>query len=159
MMAVSATVGFARKLYARHRHGTEIPLILHDPPEIRTLARFELTDAQRTRDLLTTLASALAPDIDDWVIEGDCVRARRAGLTHHVDVLRLVDRGGKLYTLELTRAWTGPDLGEPTRSLLLRLHDVLAADDDVRALAWHQRQDRELATAHRRPVAPTLATT
>jgi len=32
MMAVGATVGFARKLYVRYRHGTEVAVILQDPP-------------------------------------------------------------------------------------------------------------------------------
>jgi len=52
-------------------------------------------------------------------------------------VLRLVRRGDALYTLELTRAWTGADLGEPTRMLLVRLHDALTAHDAVSDVAWH----------------------
>ena len=158
-MAVGATVGFARKLYARHKHGTEIGLILHDPPEVRTLARFTMTDAGVTRDLLTSLANALAPDIDSWVVEGDVVRARRLGSSHDVEILRLVSRGDSLYTLELTRAWTGADLGDPTRSLLSRLHDALTRHAAVADVAWHWRQDRALASGHPVPVAPDLVTT
>jgi hypothetical protein len=157
-MAVGATVGFARKLYARHRHGTEVAVILQDPPEVRTLARFTLADPTQTRDLLAALASAL-PAIDSWVVEGDVVRARRPGADHDVEVLRLVRRGDALYTLELTRAWTGADLGEPTRSLLVQLHDALAAHAGVSDLAWHWRQDRALAIAHPVPVAPDLVAT
>jgi hypothetical protein len=159
MMAVGATVGFAKKLIMRHRHGNEIPLILQDPPEVRTLARFRLGDPASTRDLLTTLAGALAPDIDSWVVEGQVVHARRRGHAHDIEVLRLVDRGERFYTLELTRAWTGADLGEPARTLLIRLHDVLVADSSVTDLAWHWRQDRALAIAHPVPVAPALVPT
>jgi len=158
MMAVGATVGFARKLYVRYRHGTEVAVILQDPPEVRTLARFTLTDPTRTRDLLSTLASALAPAIDSWVVEGEVVRARRPGADHDVEVLRLVRRGDALYTLELTRAWTGADLGEPTRMLLVRLHDALTAHDAVSDVAWHWRQDRALAIGHPVPVSPELVT-
>lgn len=151
MMALGATVGFAKKLYARHRHGSEIAMILHDPPEVRTLARFTLGDPGRTRDLLATLATALSPDIDSWVVEGAVVRARRPGAQHDVEILRLVCRGDALHTLELTRAWTGADLGEPTRSLLVRLHAALAAHAAVSDVAWHWRQDRALAVGHPLP--------
>ena len=157
-MALGATVGFAKKLYARHRHGTEIAVILHDPPEVRTLARFRLRDGS-TRDLLSCLASALAPDIDSWVVEGEVVRARRPGSSHDVEVLRLVGRGDALYTLELTRAWTGSDLGEPTRSLLVRLHDALTRHAAVTDVGWHWRQDRALAVGHPVPVTPELVAT
>ena len=156
MMAVGATVGFAKKLYARYRHGTEVAVILHDPPEVRTLARFRLDDPARTRDLLTALASALSPDIDSWVVEGAVVRARRPGTQHDVEVLRLVSRGEAIYTLELTRAWTGPDLGEPTRSLLVRLHAALTAHEAVSDVAWHWRQDRALAVGHPLPANEPL---
>lgn len=159
MMAVGATFGFAKKLIMRHRHGNEIPLILQDPPEVRTLARFRLTDPARTHELLSTLAGALTPEIDGWVVEGHVVRARRPGIEHDIEVLRLVDRGEGVCTLELTRAWTGADLGEPTRTLLVRLHDVLVADDTVDDLAWHWRQDRALAIGHPLPVAPALVAT
>ncbi len=157
-MAVGATVGFARKLYARYRHGNEVFVILQDPPEVRTLARFSLTGAAEPRDLLAALAGAL-PAIDSWVVEGDVVRARRAGATHDVEVLRLVCRGEALYTLELTRAWTGADLGEPTRLLLVQLHAALTAHPGVTDVAWHWRQDRALAIAHPVPVAPELVAT
>jgi len=157
-MAVGATVGFAKKLYARYRNGTEVAVILQDPPEVRTLARFTLADPAGTRDLLAALAGAL-PAIDSWVVEGDVVRARRAGATHDVEVLRLVRRGEALYTLELTRAWTGTDLGEPTRTLLVQLHAALTAHSGVTEVAWHWRQDRALAIAHPVPVAPELVAT
>jgi hypothetical protein len=156
MMALGATVGFAKKLYERHRHGNEIAVILHDPPEVRTLARFWLADPGRTRDLLTALARALSPEIDSWVVEGAVVRARRPGAKHDVEILRLGYRSEALYTLELTRAWTGADLGEPTRSLLVRLHAALTAHDAVSDVAWHWRQDRALAIGHPLPVAPDL---
>jgi len=159
VMAIGATVGFAKKLYARHRHGTEVAVILHDPPEVRTLARFTLHAPGSTRALLASLASALAPDIDSWVVEGDVVRARRPRAAHDVEVLRLVSRGEALYTLELTRAWTGADLGEPTRSLLVRLHDALTRHPAVADVAWHWRQDRALAVGHPLPVAPELVAT
>lgn len=158
-MAIGATVGFAKKLYARYQHGTEITVILHDPPEVRTLARFTLCDPGSTRDLLANLAGALAPAIDSWVVEGNVVRARRPGTSHDVEVLRLVARGNDLYTLELTRAWTGADLGEPTRSLLVRLHDALTRHACVADVGWHWRQDRALAIGHPLPVAPELVAT
>ncbi len=158
-MAIGATVGFAKKLYARHRHGNEIAVILHDPPEVRTLASFRLADPTWTRDLLSSLAGALSPDIDSWVVEGDVVRARRPGTQHDIEVLRLVSRGEGLYTLELTRAWTGADLGEPTRSLLVRLHDALIRHAVVSDVGWHWRQDRALAVGHPLPVAPDLVAT
>lgn len=157
-MAIGATVGFAKKLYARYQHGNEVSVILQDPPEVRTLARFTLTNAAGTRDLLGALAGAL-PAIDSWVVEGDVVRARRAGATHDVEVLRLVSRGETLFTLELTRAWTGADLGEPTRTLLVQLHAALTAHPGVTDVAWHWRQDRALAIAHPVPVAPELVAT
>jgi len=156
MMAVGATVGFARKLYVRYHHGTEVAAILQDPPEVRTLARFTLGAPTRTRELLSMLAGALAPAIDSWVVEGEVVRARRPGAGHDVEVLRLVHRAGAVSTLELTRAWTGADLGDRTRALLVRLHDALVAHDAVTDLSWHWRQDRGLAIGHPLPVSPDL---
>lgn len=153
VMAVGATVGLVKKLIVRHLHGTEVPRILEDPPEVRTLARFRLDHAARARDVLRTVASALAPDVGGWVATDDVVSARPPGNPHDVDVLRLVHRGSDVYTIELTRAWTGADLGQPTRALLVRMHRALAGHDAVRELGWHWRQDRALAVAHPYPVA------
>lgn len=152
-MAVGATVGFAKKLYARYRHGAEVAQILEDPPEVRTLARFVLDEPGRARELLQEIGMALSPEVDGWVATPDAIRALPPGSFHEVDVVRLIDRGGALYTLELTRAWTGPHLEEPTHLLLRRIHDVLLAHPAVRAIAWHCRQDRALLTGYPAPLA------
>ena len=156
-MAVGATVGFVKKLIARHRHGNEVAQILEDPPEVRTLARFELAEPARAREVLATVGRALAPEVDGWVATADAIRARPPGQAHEVDVVRLARREGALFTLELTRAWTGPDLDTPVRGLLLRIHAALHAHPAVRELVWHWRQDRGLVVGHPVPVAAAIA--
>jgi len=157
-MAAGATVGLVKKMIARYRRGAEIPHILEDPPEVRTLARFELEDPAHAPVLLASVARALAPDAVAWVASEHVVQAMHPDHEHAVEVLRLVPRGGSVYTLELTRAWTGPRLGPATRALLVRLHEALASDAAVRRLAWHWRQDRALVAGHPLPVAPALPT-
>jgi hypothetical protein len=156
VMAAGATVGLVKKMIARYRRGAEIPHILHDPPEIRTLACFELEDPARLPGLLDDVAQALAPDVEAWATSEHVVKARRRD--HDVDVLRLVHRGEAVYTLELTRAWTGPRLGAAARTLLERVHEVLSGHAAIGALAWHWRQDRALANGHPCPVTPALPT-
>lgn len=147
-LAVLAYAAIARKLVQRYRRGNDVAVILADPENVRTLAQFELSDPAHVRALLVAIANALA--VDGWVVEDNAIRARRA--EREVDVVRVVANGDR-YTLELTRVWTGAELGAPTRAMLIAIHDVLAADPRVHRLGWHQRQDRALAIAYPAPVA------
>jgi hypothetical protein len=150
-LAVLAYAAVARKLIQRYRRGLDVDVILADPEHVRTLAQFELADPSHARMLLVAIAEALS--LDGWVVEDDrdtiAIRARKG--ERELDVVRLV--AGTRYTLELTRAWTGAELGAPTRAMLIRIHDVLAGDPRVLRLGWHQRQDRALAIPHAAPVA------
>jgi hypothetical protein len=150
-LALMAYAAIAKKLIQRYRRGIEVDVILADPDHVRTLAQFELTDATHARALLVAVASAL--ELDGWVVEDNTIRARRGGTDRDIDVVRLVACDEGRYTLELTRAWTGAELGAPTRTMLIRIHDVLASDPEVHRLGWHQRQDRALAIPHPAPVA------
>lgn len=150
-LAVLAYAAVARKLIQRYRRGNEVDVILADPDHVRTLAQFELANDSHARALLSAIAEALA--LDGWVVEDSAIRARHPGGDREVDVVRLVACGERRYTLELTRVWTGPELGPPTRAMLIRIHDVLASDPGVHRLGWHQRQDRALAIPHAAPVA------
>ncbi|MFN0252248.1 MAG: hypothetical protein ACKV2T_35565 [Kofleriaceae bacterium] len=157
-LAVLAYAAVTRKLIQRYRRGLDVDVILADPEHVRTLVQFELADPAHARALLAAIAEALA--LDGWVVEDHArsvdrprtelaIRARKG--ERELDVVRLV--AGDRYTLELTRAWTGADLGAPTRAMLIRIHDVLAGDPRVLRLGWHQRQDRALAIPHAAPVA------
>ena len=148
-LAVLAYAAVARKLIQRYRHGIEVDAILADPDHLRTLAQFELADPEHARSLLVAIAGALA--LDGWVVEDTTIRARRSGTDREIDVVRVVACEGR-YTLELTRSWTGAELGPPTRAILIRIHDVLASDPNVLRLGWHQRQDRALTIPHAAPV-------
>lgn len=150
-LALMAYAAIAKKLIQRYRRGNEVDVILADPDHVRTLAQFELADRDHARALLVTIAGSLS--LDGWVVEDNAIRARRSGTDRDIDVVRLVACGDGRYTLELTRAWTGAELGAPTRSMLIRIHDVLAGDPNVHRLAWHQRQDRELSLPFAAPVA------
>lgn len=149
-LAVLAYAAVARKLIQRYRRGLDVDVILADPDHLRTLAQFELAHPSHVRALLVAIAEALS--LDGWVVEDHAIRARRPGSDRDVDVVRIVTSEGR-YTLELTRAWTGAELGATTRAMLIRIHDVLASDPRVHRLGWHQRQDRALAIAHAAPVA------
>ncbi len=146
--AVLAYAAVARKLIQRYRRGLDVDVILADPDHVRTLAQFELADPSHVHALLVAIAESLA--LDGWSVEDNAIRARRAD--RDVDVVRIVANRGR-YTLELTRAWTGAELGATTRAMLIRIHDVLAGDPRVHRLGWHQRQDRALAIPHAAPVA------
>jgi hypothetical protein len=148
-LALMAYAAIAKKLIQRYRRGNEVDVILADPDHVRTLAQFELASTHE-RALLVAIANALA--LDGWVVEDRAIRARRIGSDRDIDVVRLVACGEGRYTLELTRAWTGAELGAPTRSMLIRIHDVLASDPNVHRLGWHQRQDRALAISYAAPV-------
>lgn len=148
-LALMASAAIARKLIQRYRKGTEVGVILADPEHLRTLAQFELADPAHARVLLVAIASALK--LDGWVVEDLTIRAHRPGTERDIDVVRLVASGDK-YTLELTRTWTGAELGASTRAMLIAIHDVLAADPAVLRLGWHQRQDRALAMPFPAPV-------
>jgi hypothetical protein len=150
-LALMAYAAFARKLIQRHRKGNEVGALLADPDHVRTLAQFELADPEHTRVLLVAIASALR--LDGWVVEDMAIRAHRPGTDRDVEAVRLVACGEGHYTLEVTRMWTGAELGAPTRALLIAIHDVLAADPHVLRLGWHQRQDRALAVPFAAPVA------
>jgi hypothetical protein len=148
-LAVLAYAAVARKLIQRYRRGLDVDVILADPEHVRTLAQFELADPAHARSLLVAIAEAL--ELDGWVVEDNAIRARKG--ERELDVVRLVANDRARYTLELTRAWTGAELGAPTRAMLIRIHDVLAGDPRVLRLGWHQRQDRALAIPHAAPVA------
>jgi hypothetical protein len=148
-LAVLAYAAVARKLIQRYRRGLDVDVILADPEHVRTLAQFELADPSHARALLVAIAEAL--QLDGWVVEDNAIRARKG--ERELDVVRLVPSDRDRYTLELTRAWTGAELGAPTRAMLIRIHDVLAGDPRVLRLGWHQRQDRALAIPHAAPVA------
>jgi hypothetical protein len=150
-LAVLAYAAIAKKLIQRYRRGVEVDVILADPDHLRTLAQFELAEPDHARPLLVAIAGAL--ELDGWVVEDMAIRARRSGTEREIDVVRLVASGEGRYTLELTRTWTGAELGERTRAMLIRIHDVLASDPHVLRLGWHQRQDRALAIPHPAPVA------
>lgn len=150
-LAVLAYAAVAKKLIQRYRRGIEVDVILADPEHLRTLAQFELAKHDHARPLLVAIAGSL--ELDGWVVEDNAIRARRPGTDRDIDVVRLVATDENRYTLELTRTWTGAELGERTRAMLIRIHDVLAADPNVHRLGWHQRQDRALAIPHAAPVA------
>ncbi|MGE0398732.1 MAG: hypothetical protein AB7T06_18640 [Kofleriaceae bacterium] len=149
-LVVVAYAAVARKLIQRYRRGVEVDVLLADPDHVRTLAQFELADPAHARALLVAIGEALA--LDGWVVEDNAIRARRPSTDRDIDAVRLACTDGR-YTLELTRAWTGAELGAPTRTMLIKIHDVLAADPNVHRLGWHQRQDRALAIPHAAPVA------
>lgn len=150
-LAVLAYAAIAKKLIQRYRRGVEVDVILADPDHVRTLAQFELAAPDHARTLLAAIATTL--QLDGWVIEESTIRARRSDTDREIDVVRLVGCGDNRYTLELTRVWTGAELGAATRSMLIRIHDVLASDPFVLRLGWHQRQDRALAIPFPAPVA------
>jgi hypothetical protein len=149
--AVMAAAAFTKKLIARYRRGREVQRILEDPPEIRTLARFELVDAKFSRDVLEAIGVALTTHLGTWHLTEVALVVHRDGAA--IEVVKVTPRGAPVFTLELTRAWTGPRLDVATCDVLLRIHGVLEAHHAVRALAWHGRQDRDLVRAHPLPVA------
>ena len=149
-LAVLAYAAVARKLIQRYRRGLDVDVILADPAHVRTLAQFELADPAHAHEVLARIAAALA--LDGSFVEDAALRARPPGAEREVDVVRIVATADR-FTLELTRAWTGAKLGEATRAMLIRIHDVLASDPRVHYLGWHQRQDRDLASPHAAPVA------
>jgi hypothetical protein len=146
-LALAAAAAFAKKLVARYRHGLDVARILEDPPELRTVARFRL--ACPADALLADLGGVLG--LGTWAATATTLRTFR-GADGPVDVLRLVPRGADLFTLELTRAWTGLELGPATRTLLARLHAALTDHPAVHDLAWHVRQDRALTDAFPHPL-------
>ncbi|MDX2086643.1 MAG: hypothetical protein SFX73_02280 [Kofleriaceae bacterium] len=149
--AVMAAAAFTKKLIMRYRRGLDVQRILEDPPEIRTLARFELVDPKLSRAVLEDLGEALMPHLGAWHTTAGALVARREDAS--IEVVKVTPRAPPVFTLELTRAWTGPRLDLTACDVLLRIHDVLEAHHAVRALAWHGRQDRALAFAHALPVA------
>lgn len=151
--AVAAAAAFAKKLIARYRRGLDVQRILEDPPEIRTLARFELVDPSLAGHLLEQLGEALNPQLVAWHATDRAILVRRPPTAPAIEAVRLVARDAPIFTLELTRAWTGPQLGSTARQALARIHDVLSSHPAVRGLAWHGRQDRALADAFPYPLA------
>ena len=155
VMAVGATIGFARKLVARYLHGAEIPQILEDPPEVRTVAKLELVEGTHL-EVLAALAGALEPAVQGCTVVDDAVRGRHPGQGHEVDVVRIHHRAGAHYTLELTRAWTGPRIDDDARVLLSTIHQALVTHPAIRDVTWHWRQDKGLVVIHDLPVASPL---
>ncbi|HVK88337.1 MAG TPA: hypothetical protein VM513_29660 [Kofleriaceae bacterium] len=151
--AVAAAAAFTKKLVARYRRGRDVQRILEDPPEIRTLARFELVPPASSRHLLEQLGEALTPQLVAWRATETAILACHPPHAPAIEAVRLVARDASCFTLELTRAWTGPRLGPTARQALARIHDVLAAHPAVRGLTWHGRQDRILADASPYPLA------
>lgn len=149
--AIMAAAAYTKKLITRYRRGLEVQRILEDPPEIRTLARFEMVDPRFSRVVLEDIGDALTPHLGTWRATEAVLVARRANV--EVEVVKVTAREQPVFTLELTRAWTGSRLDVAACDVLLRIHAVLEAHHAVRALAWHGRQDRELLLAHPLPVA------
>ncbi|HEY5934785.1 MAG TPA: hypothetical protein VIU61_09125 [Kofleriaceae bacterium] len=142
-IAAGAAVVLTGKAVKRHVIGQLGRLAVADPDGIRTVAVFAL---DREPDaLLLDLAVELTRTITIRPIEvtEDAVRGRGT------DIVRLArcERG---YSLTLTRAWTGAQLTTHALDLLAELHAALVAAG-VRNLAWHPRQDRELAFPARHP--------
>ncbi len=151
VVAVGATLGVAKKIVARYLHGTEIPQIHEDPPDVRTVCRVELAEGTPV-DVLAALAQALADVLPGCAVSEDAIRAHRPGTSYDVDVIR-VRRHATAITLELARAWTGPRVGAPDREILTTIHEALVSHPAVRDVTWHWRQDKRLVVVHARPVA------
>jgi len=146
-LAAGATVALAKKIVARYWHGQHAHTAVADPPGLRTIARFR---SARGEDVLLAIAAELARDLATPLeVTRDAVRTRPEPGADLVDVVRLARRGG-MFTVELTRAWTGVYLGSQTRQLLARIADALDTIDATE-VAWFARQDRELAAAHPAP--------
>jgi len=149
--AVVATVGLVGKLVLRHRQGQLATRALADPPGIRTVARFVLVHGT-TDDLMLAVAAEVARGFDHALeLTGDAIRARPHPLAATTDVVRLASKGPHL-TLELTRAWTGTELGDAAHAVLHRVHAALTDHPGVRELAWFARQDRGFRDAYAMPV-------
>lgn len=138
VLTATATAAFARKIIARYWHGVHSQHAVHDPPGLRTVARFS---ADQPTDVMRAIVASLSRD---FAVEhvGDAVRAAE------VDVVRSSKRG-ETWTVELTRAWTGVELGERVRAALGRID--LALRSSAREIAWFARQDRALVEPHATP--------
>ena len=155
-----ATIGLVGKLVSRHLHGQLAAHAIEDPPGVRTIAHFELSDGAKTADVLLAVAAELTHDFDDRVeVTVDAIRAKPHPLAGRADVVRISRRDprGDAYTLELTRAWTGPVIDEEAMALLLRIHDALVSHASIRELTWHARQDRRFDDKHVFPFDAPLA--
>ena len=147
-LAATATVALARKLVARYWHGLHGHQAQADPDGLRTVARFRTSDVDH---VMLALAASVGRDIEGLEIVEDAIRARDdEGTT--VDVVRVARRNGDgsdVWTVELTRAWTGVYLGDQARLLLHRIDVALRSS--ANNVDWFARQDRELAAPHATP--------
>lgn len=150
-LAATATVAFARKVVARYWHGVHAQHAQHDPPGLRTVARFS---ADQPADVMRAIVASLSRDFPVEHV-GDAVRTQDE--EQAIDVVRTVKRDGT-WTVELTRAWTGVYLGEQVRHVLNRIDVALRST--AREIAWFARQDRALAEPFATPFdAQSLAGT
>lgn len=145
--AAGAAVALARKIVMRHARGLVGQRAIEDPPDVRTVARFELASSRSTDDALLAIAGELARDVDGAIeVTADAVRSEADGT--RTDIVRIT-RVHTTCTVELTRAWTGAVLGAHARALLDRISDALAALGCE--AAWHLRQDRGFVEPHALP--------
>lgn len=164
--AAGAAVALARKIVMRHARGLVGQRAIEDPPDVRTVARFELPVSRSTDDVLLAIAAELARDIDGAIeVTADAVRSEADGA--RTDIVRIaaaprhapVDDTGAVarpaYTIELTRAWTGALLGAHARRLLDRISAALGSLECE--VAWHARQDRGFVEPHALPYDTPLA--
>ena len=144
-LAATATVALARKLVARYWHGMHGQHAPADPDGIRTVARFRTADIDH---VMLALAASIGRDIEGLEVVEDAIRARDdEGTT--VDVVRVARRADDVWSVELTRAWTGVYLGDQARLLLHRIDVALRST--AHDVDWFARQDRELAAPHATP--------
>lgn len=156
-MAAGATVVLAKKLIARAWNEYYVQYATHDPPGLRTIARFVVDGPEgiaQLDDLLPAIATEVSRELGTVQVSGDAIRARTEDGA--VDVVRIA-REPASWTVELTRAWTGTYLGEHARRLLERIDQALRDHPGVRGLEWFARQDRRFARPHASPCDPPIA--
>jgi hypothetical protein len=145
VIAAGAAAVLLGKALARHFNGELAQCAVEDPRGVRTLVRF---DSAAPREVMKRVATAIETMLAEPIeLTRDAVR------TGETDIVRLAGEAGT-YTLTLTRAWSGPQLGGRAVELLEHLHAVLAGDPAVTGLAWFARQDRALEDAHTYPFDP-----
>jgi hypothetical protein len=152
-LAIGATIAFAGKLVNRYRTGQLAHHAIVDPEGLCTVARFSLDG--EPQDVLLAIAAELGSSVEGPLeITQDAVRTPPQSSRGRIDIVRLGHRGGRTYTLELTRAWTGISLDAGVRALLACIHHALASLQVLRDLAWFARHDRELTNPHTLPYVP-----
>jgi hypothetical protein len=124
-----------------------------DPPGLRTIASFVFAPIERLGDdpsapaaLLRDLARAVRCD-EPIEASSTVLRAPPGERRAAIDLVRLARRDQGMYTLELTRDYTGLDdaMTANAKYMLELLHGALSSRPDILELRWHPRQDITLA--------------